>query len=104
MKAMAWAWIAALALAACGDDAGPMAGDGATCGGFRGMACDDGLFCDYPAGAACGAADGVGTCQPRPQICTPIVQPVCGCDGRRYNSACEAHRAGVDDQSETACR
>src|SRR5689334_18915358 len=88
----------ALAAVACGGDDGPGLGAGESCGGFRGSMCSAGYYCDYPEAALCGAADGIGTCQPRPDLCTPVVQTVCGCDGNRYNSPCEAHRAGVDDQ------
>jgi hypothetical protein len=99
------ALVTALAMVGCGgDDAAPGLGSGETCGGFRGAMCGSDYYCDFADSAACGAADGIGTCQPRPDVCTPVELPVCGCDGQRYGSACEAHRAGVDDQPASACR
>ena len=37
-----------------------------------------------------------GTCQPRPRSCSSQKDPVCGCDGKLYDNACRASRAGVD--------
>ena len=44
-----------------------------------------------------------GQCLPRPESCTKLDTPVCGCDGQTYQSLCEAHRAGVGLYSNTAC-
>src|SRR5262249_39621732 len=52
-------------------------------------------YCDYEDGK-CGAG-GDGVCKLRPNACTAGSPPQCGCDGRRYTMACEAHRAGIDD-------
>ena len=76
---------------------------GATCGGIAGLRCQDGLFCDYPPSAHCGAADQAGTCQPKPQMCTKIYKPVCGCDDKTHGNACDAHGAGVSIASEGEC-
>lgn len=75
----------------------------AVCGGLQGKDCKKDEWCDYPDGSACGAADQQGTCQPRPEVCTKIYQPVCGCDGRTYGNACEAHENGVDVSKEGEC-
>jgi hypothetical protein len=75
----------------------------AVCGGLVGAQCPDGHWCDYPAGSACGAADQQGTCHPRPEVCTKIYKPVCGCDGRTYGNACEAHGRGVDVSRDGEC-
>ncbi|HEV8324242.1 MAG TPA: hypothetical protein VG389_21675 [Myxococcota bacterium] len=71
------------------------AGGGAVCGGFTGATCAATEYCDYPDGA-CGAADGSGTCQPRPTGCDTVFDPVCACDGTVYDNDCIAAAAGVD--------
>ncbi len=66
------------------------------CGGATETQCGYGLWCDFPAGSACGANDEVGECVVRPDACPNTVAPVCGCDGKRYDNVCLAHKAGVD--------
>ncbi len=66
-----------------------------TCG-IRGLApCPEGEYCDFD-DAACGAAGVPGVCRPRPELCDASNAPVCGCDGRSYDSDCAAAAAGVD--------
>lgn len=87
------------------DHTGECANTGKTCGGFAAFTCDAAdEFCDYPAAAACGAADGSGTCKTKPQICPAISDPVCGCDGKPYGSPCTANAAGVSVLNKGACK
>ena len=87
------------------DHTGECAAKGDTCGGFAAFTCDGAdEFCDYPAAAACGAADGSGTCKTKPQICPAISDPVCGCDGKPYGSPCNANAAGVSVLNKGACK
>lgn len=75
-----------------------------TCGGRTGGVCNATQWCDYGGPInACGAADGTGTCEPRPQVCPLVFIPVCGCDNNNYGNACEAHAAGVDIVSTGTC-
>jgi hypothetical protein len=79
-------------------DAGQGVVGGASCGGFAGLRCPSGTFCDYSEGAGgngCGVADGLGVCTARPEGCSGIYQPVCGCDLRSYPSSCDAHATGT---------
>jgi Kazal-type serine protease inhibitor domain len=68
---------------------------GEACGGLAGEGCVKGTYCDYPPGALCGAADQTGTCQPKPEACDDVYDPVCGCDDRTYGNECEANARGV---------
>ena len=53
---------------------------------------------DYCAKAT-GDCKGRGRCTKRPEICTEIFDPVCGCDGKVYPNACQAASAGVSVSS-----
>ena len=54
--------------------------------------CPDAAFC----AKAPGDCDGNGLCEPRPEICFDVWDPVCGCDGSTYGNACAAAGAGVN--------
>ena len=77
-------------------------GGGGSCGGFSGAVCGPREYCDYPEND-CGIADATGTCTIRPDLCQPVISPVCGCDGRDYQNECEAYKAGTDIASIGAC-
>ena len=70
-------------------------------GGF--MCRSPGDYCRMPTGQ-CRVPDASGVCTPRPQVCTRIYQPVCGCDGRTYGNSCEAESAGTNPLHAGACR
>lgn len=61
--------------------------------------CFDTQYCDQ--GEVC--ARSTGTCKERPQLCSPVFMPVCGCDGADYSSVCDANAAGVQVSAEQPC-
>ncbi len=73
---------------------------GQNCGGFAGLQCEQNEYCYYELSEQCGAADQLGTCVLKPDVCSAVVDPVCGCDALVYSNACQAAIAGV---SATRC-
>ena len=88
---------------ACEGEAGPGIAEGKLCG-TRGVPgeCAKDLYCAYK--SQCGATDAGGTCTKKPQACTKIYQPVCGCDGTTYGNACSAASAGVSVAATGPCK
>jgi len=103
-------FVALLAISGCsehGKGGGPGAFDGGlggkVCGGLGGDSqCPLDQFCNF-AGNGCGAADETGICEPRPQGCPDVFEPVCGCDNQIHGNSCEASAAGVDLNAFGSC-
>jgi Cellulose binding domain/Kazal-type serine protease inhibitor domain len=74
-----------------------------TCGGTAGLVCRAGEYCAMDVGT-CLTPNAAGVCQPMPEECMDVVDPVCGCDGKTYNNACQASMAGTSVASAGACR
>ncbi len=70
--------------------------------GASGARCGRDEFCAVPVGQ-CADADTQGVCTPRPELCSTLYAPVCGCDGQTYGNACTAAAAGVNVASEGEC-
>ena len=68
-----------------------------------GCALEDFMTCNFEPDEQCGATDRGGMCETRPEVCTTIYEPVCGCDHRTYSSDCMAHGAGVSVKREGLC-
>jgi len=83
----------------------PTAAAPRACGGMVAAqnACPANEFCDYPVEAMCGAADGMGVCHARPEVCTEQHAPVCGCDEHTYPNACAAATQGVSVAARGEC-
>ena len=97
-----------VALVGCAPIPGPApteqsAAEPVICGGEHGLACGAGEFCAFPQTGFCGVAGETGVCMPRPQACTARYNPVCGCDGQPYPTACAAAAAGVSVASLGEC-
>jgi hypothetical protein len=84
-----------------GGGGGGAAGHGSTCGGLSGATCAADEYCEV--GPSCGAPDGDGTCQPRPDCSNSGGYTVCGCDGKIYPFPCEANAAGVSTTDANQC-
>lgn len=77
--------------------------EGKPCGFWSTYHCNDGQFCNWAEKDICGAADAAGTCTYKPQACTMLYDPVCGCDGQTHGNACLAAAAGASVSSRGRC-
>jgi hypothetical protein len=80
---------------------GDAAATAGACGTRGGVQCHKDEYCKLD--ASCGATDRGGACTAKPQICTAIYAPVCGCDGNTYASDCTAAAAGVSVAQKGEC-
>jgi hypothetical protein len=73
------------------------------CGGIAGLPCEQKEFCEL-AVSVCGmVSDATGTCRTRPDRCSEIFAPVCGCDGMTYGNDCLRSSAGVSKLRDGEC-
>lgn len=72
-----------------------------TCGGLIDARCSPTMYCELAPG--CGGLDREGVCKPRPARCPEERSPVCGCDGKMYESPCYAALQGKSVAHEGEC-
>jgi hypothetical protein len=74
------------------------------CGGPADTTCPEGYTCQLAVGG-CLEADPIGQCRvlPTEEECDAVNNPVCGCDGQTYRSACAATLAGVSVEVDGPC-
>lgn len=77
---------------------------GRPCAGLSEGRCDAGLFCSYLPETKCGTVSKQGVCLSTSQACSGPSEPVCGCDGRTYDSACLAANAGISVSRRGDCK
>ena len=73
------------------------------CGGLAELPCAANEWCEFPEESACGVADFLGACRPKPEACIQLFIPVCGCDGVAYTSPQCAAKAGTRVASQGDC-
>ena len=61
-------------------------------------------YCHYEEKDACGEGNEKGTCKPKPTSCDNTKKPVCGCDNKTYNNACQASKQGVSIAKSGPCQ
>jgi hypothetical protein len=65
--------------------------------------CGSASYCSIPVGVCKNEAVIVGTCEEMPHKICSDYEPICGCDGRTYDSLCHANVAGVNIRKNGHC-
>lgn len=73
------------------------------CEGPLHLTCAKSQYCSATGRSHCPGPKNVGICATRPDLCTDLFDPVCGCDGETYSNSCFAAAVGVAVDHSGAC-
>ena len=73
------------------------------CAGPNELRCPTGQYCKSAVAGQCPGKRTYGVCAGRPQVCTTMYDPVCGCNGKTYGNACQAAAASTSIKHDGAC-
>jgi hypothetical protein len=73
------------------------------CAGPQHLPCFGGQYCNAVSAGHCPGPSQFGMCAAKPQVCSDLFSPVCGCDGQTYPNACHAAAVGVAVDHDGEC-
>jgi hypothetical protein len=107
-------WLLVPSIVGCSAGSSDAVVDGATqstaeelrfrhCEGPLHSSCGPQQYCSTLRHDRCPGPRTFGVCAKKPELCSDLFAPVCGCDGETYPNSCFAAAAGVAESHEGAC-